>query len=70
MRSLNELKTFLSDKSGVSIIKHETGLLEFEVNHKTGLGRKALMNELYQYSGYKIKSMGKNTEVKQYIIYK
>lgn len=69
MKSLNELKTFLSNKPGVSVLKHETNLLEFVVNHSSGLPRKNLMKELYNYSGYKLKSTGSNNGEKQYIVY-
>ena len=70
MRTLNELTTFLTSKPGIVILRNETGLLEFEVDHVNGLSRKDMMSELYKYSGYKIKSTGTNTGKKQYLIFK
>lgn len=69
MKTLNELKTFLTSQKGVKIIRTESKLLEFGVNHESGLTRKQLLQELYKYSGYKLKSTGSNTGDKQYIVY-
>lgn len=70
MRTLNELVTFLNANPGVVVLRNETGLVEFEVDHINGLPRKNLMNELYKYSGYKIKSTGSNNGKKRYLVYK
>lgn len=70
MATLTDLKTFLTGKPRVKILKHESNLLEFTINHKGGLTRKTLMNELMsKYANFKIKSLGENSGVKTYQVY-
>lgn len=70
MATISNLYNYLIDKAGVSIQRHQTNLLEFTVNHEQGLSRKNLINELYGYDGFKIKSEGSNNKIKTYTIYK
>ena len=67
MKSLTELKNFLTGKVGTVVNSLESNKIVFSVDH-TKTSRKVIMTELMGYSGYKLSSTGSNTGVKQYTL--
>ena len=70
MKPLKELHDFIASKLRVKINQSKSDLLDFTVNHRGGISRKDLMNKILEFSGYKLKSTGKNSGIKNYIVFK